>query len=86
MTEELKQQLKQLIIDSLELEEMTPEDIEDDLPLFSPDGLGLDSVDALELGLALQKQYGFDFSNDSTELRQHFQSINTLAAFIQTQQ
>ena len=50
---ELEQQLKLLIIESLSLEDITPEDIETDAPLFGEDGLGLDSVDALELGLAV---------------------------------
>ena len=52
---QLEQQLKQLIIDSLALEDISIEDIETDMPLFSSEGLGLDSVDALELGLAVQK-------------------------------
>lgn len=55
---ELEQQLKQLIIDSLGLEDMSIEDIDTDAALFGDDGLGLDSVDALELGLAVQKTFG----------------------------
>lgn len=54
---ELESQLKQLIIDSLALEDISVEDIETDAPLFGDDGLGLDSVDALELGLAVQKTW-----------------------------
>ena len=55
---QLEQQLKQLIIDSLALEDISIEDIETDMPLFSSERLGLDSVDALELGLAVQKTFG----------------------------
>ena len=54
---ELEQQIKQLIIDSLALEDISVEDIENDTALFGDDGLGLDSVDALELGLAVQKTF-----------------------------
>ena len=55
---DLKQEIKQLIIDSLGLEDLTPADIGDEEALFGDSGLGLDSVDALELGLAVQKQRG----------------------------
>ncbi|MBA3580857.1 MAG: acyl carrier protein [Gammaproteobacteria bacterium] len=78
---DLKLELKQLIIDSLNLEDVTPADIIDDAPLFI-EGLGLDSIDALELGLALQKQYGIKMEKDSEETRKHFASINALAAFV----
>ena len=53
---ELREELKQLIIESLALEEITPSDIKDDEPLFN-EGLGLDSIDALELGMALKRKY-----------------------------
>ena len=54
---ELEQQIKQLIIDSLALEDISVEDIENDTALFGDDGLGLDSVDAFELGLVVQKTF-----------------------------
>ncbi len=79
---ELENQLKQLIIDSLALEDMTIEDIETEAPLFSEDGLGLDSVDALELGLAIQKAFNFQLESEQQNLRQHFESVATLAEFI----
>lgn len=82
--EELALEIKQMIIDTLNLEEMTAEDIESDGPLFG-DGLGLDSIDALELGLAVKNRYGVVLSAESEEMRQHFYSVATLAAFIQTQ-
>jgi len=82
---ELEQQLKQLIIDSLGLEDMSVEDIETDAALFGDDGLGLDSVDALELGLAVQKSFGLQLDSEKQSLRDHFESVATLAAFIRTQ-
>jgi acyl carrier protein len=82
---QLEQQLKQLIIDSLALEDISIEDIETDMPLFSSEGLGLDSVDALELGLAVQKTFGLQLDGEQTQLRDHFESVATLAHFIRIQ-
>ena len=82
---QLEQQLKQLIIDSLALEDISIEDIETDMPLFSSEGLGLDSVDALELGLAVQKTFGLQLDGDQTQLRYYFESVDKLAHFIRTQ-
>lgn len=65
MENPLKLQLKQLIIDKLGLEDITPADIGDNTALFADDGLGLDSVDALELGLAIQKTFNFPMENDA---------------------
>lgn len=70
-----------MLIDALNLEDMTPEQIDAEQPLFV-EGLGLDSIDALELGLALQKRYGVSMSADSEETRRHFRSIRSLAAFV----
>lgn len=78
---ELEQEIKELIIASLALEDVTPEDIDVSEPLFV-DGLGLDSIDALELGLALQKKYGVSMAADAQETRQHFKSVRALAAFV----
>lgn len=74
-------ELKTLIIESLNLEEITPDEIDPDALLFG-DGLGLDSIDALELGLAIHKKYDVKLSANSEESRQHFSSVTTLAAFI----
>ena len=82
---QLEQQLKQLIIDSLALEDISVEDIENDTALFSDQGLGLDSVDALELGLAIQKTFGLQLDSEQTQLRDHFENVATLAKFIQSQ-
>lgn len=77
----LELEIKELIISSLALEDIKPEDIDTEAPLFV-DGLGLDSIDALELGLALQKRYGVTLSADSEETRRHFRSVQALAAFV----
>ena len=78
---ELEQEIKELIISALALEDITPQDIDAAAPLFV-DGLGLDSIDALELGLALQKRYGVSLSADSEQTRQYFRSVQSLAAFV----
>ncbi|CDG19152.1 phosphopantetheine-binding protein [Xenorhabdus doucetiae] len=82
--QELYIEIKRLIIDTLNLEDLTPAEIETDAPLFG-DGLGLDSIDALELGLAVKNCYGIVLSSESEEMRQHFTSVATLAAYIQSQ-
>ena len=64
----LEQQLKTLIIESLNLEEITPEEIGDDEPLFG-EGLGLDSIDALELGMAIKKKYNVTVNGESEQMR-----------------
>lgn len=81
---DLHLEVKQMIIDALDLEDVSPEDIEDNAPLFV-DGLGLDSIDALEIGLALQKKYGIKLKADSEETRKHFANISSLAALIESQ-
>lgn len=83
-TETLEQEIKELVISSLALEDVRPEDIDPAAPLFV-EGLGLDSIDALELGLALQKRYGVHMSADAEETRRHFGSVRALAAFVAAQ-
>lgn len=78
---ELNQELKELIIETLDLEDIEPEEIEDDAPLFV-EGLGLDSIDALELGLAIKKAYNVKIDANSEDTKAHFASVNSLAAFI----
>lgn len=82
--EELALEIKQMIIDTLNLEEIAADEIDSEAPLFG-DGLGLDSIDALELGLAVKNRYGVVLSAESEEMRQHFYSVFTLAAFILSQ-
>ena len=77
----LELEVKELIIDVLQLEDISVDDIETDAPLFV-EGLGLDSIDALELGVALQKKYGISLSADSEDTRRHFASVRALAAMI----
>jgi acyl carrier protein len=78
--EDLKLELKEKIIDALNLVDMTPADIEDDAPIFM-EGLGLDSIDALELMLLMEKNYGIRLSNPA-EGKQVFKSINAMAEYV----
>jgi len=78
----LTEELKLRIIEALNLEGMQPEDIDDAAPLFGS-GLGLDSIDALELLMILDKHYGIRFANRE-ESKVIFASINTMADYIQT--
>ncbi len=82
--QQLEHDIKELIISSLALEDVTPDDIDPTAPLFV-DGMGLDSIDALELGLALQKRYGVSLSAESQEVRAHFASVRALAQFVTSQ-
>ncbi|MBQ9240863.1 MAG: acyl carrier protein [Duodenibacillus sp.] len=79
--EQLEQQLKELIISSLNLEDITPEDIDSNAPLFG-EGLGLDSIDALELGLAIKKTFDVTMTGESEEDKKHFASVAALADYI----
>ena len=83
MAEDLVLGLKKLIINTLKLEDITPQDIEDDAPLFG-EGLGLDSIDALELVVSLEKTYGV-FIPDSEVGKKVFRSVNALAEFVSQQ-
>jgi len=74
-------EIKQMIIDVLDLEDIDVEDIVDEEPLFV-EGLGLDSIDALEIGLALQKRYDIKLKADSEDTRQHFVSVNALVTLV----
>ena len=78
-----EEDIKQLIIDVLQLEDIAPADIDAPAPLFV-EGLGLDSIDALELGVALQKRYGIILSAKAEENRRHFASVRALAEMIET--
>lgn len=79
--ESLEQELKTLIIEVLDLEDITVDDINSEEPLFV-DGLGLDSIDALELGVALQKKYGVKIEAEGEQTRELFASVKNLATFI----
>lgn len=84
-TASLMRDIKLLIIDALGLEDISPEDIGDEQTLFG-EGLGLDSVDALELGLAIQKKYGIKIDADAKDTRNHFTNVASLAAFVTAKQ
>lgn len=78
----LHAELKAFIIETMNLEDLSPADIGDDMPLFGDDGLGLDSIDALELVLALKKQYGVVLEANDEQARAHLRSVATLATLI----
>ena len=75
-------ELAQLLVESLNLEGISPEGIDPEAPLFG-DGLGLDSIDALELALAISKRYGFQLRSDSDENRRIFGSLRALGEHVQ---
>lgn len=77
----LEEELKQLIIDTLALEDVAPDDIEPEAALFV-EGLGLDSIDALELAMALEERYGVQIGEDPEQNQQIFASVRSLAAFV----
>jgi acyl carrier protein len=83
---QLHQELKVFIIEAMNLEDVTPADIGDDMPLFADDGLGLDSIDALELVLGLKKKYGIVIEAGDQASRQHLRSIESLAALVMASQ
>ena len=80
----LELELKKLIIEALKLEDVTPEQIDSAEPLFG-DGLGLDSIDALELGVMLRKRYGIKVATVTDEVKAHFANVQNLARFIESQ-
>lgn len=80
-TNSLEVELKELIVSTMSLEDIRPDEIDTDAPLFN-EGLGLDSIDALELGLALQKRYGVTLAADSEETRRHVASVRALSSFV----
>ena len=81
---DLKLEIKRLIIEALALEDITPEDIADDAPLFG-DGLGLDSIDALELGIALRKRYQLKLQANDAGMKEYFRSVSSLCLLVERQ-
>jgi len=80
---ELNEKIKEVIIKALELEDIVPTDIDNAMPLFG-EGLGLDSIDALELVIAIKEEFGVSFVQNSDETRKAFASVNALAEYIAT--
>ncbi len=78
--DDLKRKLKELLIERLKFEDMTPEDIGDDEPLFAG-GLGLDSIDALEIVVMLETEFGIKVKNENSA-RESFKSVSSLAEFV----
>jgi acyl carrier protein len=78
---DITKDIKKMIIEELELEDVSVDDIDTDAPLFG-DGLGLDSIDALELGLALQKRFQIRIDANSEQNKQHFYSVASLRDFV----
>lgn len=83
MTTQLRE-IKELIVDALMLEDVTAEQIEDEMPLFR-DGLGLDSIDALELGIAVERKFGVKLSESEEVNREVFRNVKSIATFIDAQ-
>ena len=81
MTPDLKHKLKELLIERLKFEDMTPDDIGDDDPLFAG-GLGLDSIDALEIVVMLETEFGIKVKNENSA-RDYFRSVSTLATLVE---
>lgn len=83
---DLNTRIKEVLIESLELEDITPADIVDGAPIFGKnekgEGLGLDSIDALELGIAIKENFGVTFKVQNEETKKHFASVDALAAYI----
>jgi acyl carrier protein len=77
----LEQELKELMVEALMLEDVSPDDIDSEAPLFDG-GLGLDSIDVLELAMALNKRYGVKTRADDERNEQIFASVRSLAAFV----
>ena len=82
---DLEQEIKVMIIDVLNLEDVKPEDIDAQENLFGDDGLALDSIDALEIGVGVQKKYGIKINAEDKSTRAHFQSVRSLAEFVAAQ-
>ena len=82
---DVAEKIKQMIIDELELEDLEVSDIDTDAPLFG-EGLGLDSIDALELGLALQKHFNVKVDANSEQNKEHYRSVASLRDFVLAQQ
>lgn len=78
---ELEDEIRHIILSSVEMDGLTMEDLEADKPLFG-DGVGLDSIDALEIGAAIRRKYNVKFKANSAENKEHFKCVSSLANFV----
>jgi acyl carrier protein len=85
MSDHLEERLKKMIVETLALEDVEPESIETEAPLFG-EGLGLDSIDALELAVAIHTEFGVRTQENDPRNREYFHSVKSLAEFIRTAQ
>ena len=85
VVQQLENEIKELIIEALDLEDTKPEDIDANAPLFG-EGLGLDSIDALEIGVELQKKYNLKLGGHPNIMKEHFQSVSAMAKFVSSYQ
>ncbi|HVN91729.1 MAG TPA: phosphopantetheine-binding protein [Candidatus Binataceae bacterium] len=81
----LENELKELIVKALDLEDITPAEIDSDEPLFV-EGLGLDSIDGLELGVAIRKKYKIKVQGSKEEIRAIFRTVRSLARYLERQE
>lgn len=82
---DLERELKELIVGALNLEDVAPEDIDSDEPLFV-EGLGLDSIDGLELGVAIRKKYKIKVQGSKEEIRAIFETVRSIARYVAAQE
>ncbi|NKB61075.1 MAG: acyl carrier protein [Gammaproteobacteria bacterium] len=81
--QELESEISTMIVEVLNLEEMSSNSIDPETPLFDG-GLGLDSIDALEIGAAINRKYGIKLKSQDEDTRNHFESVRSLARFIES--
>jgi len=81
---DLEREMKELIVSALNLEDVAPEDIDSDEPLFV-EGLGLDSIDGLELGVAIRKKYKIKVQGSKEEIRAIFETVRSIARYVAAQ-
>ena len=79
---ELESEIKELIVTSLMLEDISPADIDSEEPLFGDQGLALDSIDALEIGVEIQKKYGVKIDPEDERIQEYFCNVRSLAQFV----
>lgn len=78
----LEDELKELIVTSLQLEDVKPSDIGSEEPLFGDSGLALDSIDALEIGVQIQKKYGVKIDPEDEHISEYFRDVRSLANYV----